>query len=106
LRSAFPTGTFRFFYLWILKTIISECIFCCSLITAITIDPIAPKESGDAMEVSTSLDWPAAEQNIAPPVVSPKIPCKKSADLHPRQGNLQQWNIFTGLNQTSHYYTK
>jgi hypothetical protein len=35
-----------------------------------------------------------------------KNPCKKSADLHPRQGNLQQWNIFTGLNQTSHYYTK
>jgi hypothetical protein len=30
-----------------------------------------------------------------------KKPCKKSADLHPRQGNLLHWNIFTGLNQTS-----
>jgi hypothetical protein len=28
-----------------------------------------------------------------------KTPCKKSADLHPRQGNLLQWNIFTGLNK-------
>jgi hypothetical protein len=30
-----------------------------------------------------------------------KNPCKKSADLHPRQGNLLHWNIFTGLNETS-----
>jgi hypothetical protein len=29
---------------------------------------------------------------------------EKSADLHPRQGNLLQWNIFTGLNETSLYY--
>jgi hypothetical protein len=35
-----------------------------------------------------------------------KKTCKKSADLHHGQGNLQQWNIYTGLNQTSHYYTK
>jgi hypothetical protein len=28
-----------------------------------------------------------------------KKPCKKSADLHPRQGNLLHWNIFTGLNK-------
>jgi hypothetical protein len=35
-----------------------------------------------------------------------KKPCKKSADLHPRQGNLLHWNIFTGLNETSLYYTK
>jgi hypothetical protein len=35
-----------------------------------------------------------------------KKPCKKSADLHPRQGNLLQRNIFTGLNQTSLYNTK
>jgi hypothetical protein len=27
--------------------------------------------------------------------------CKKSADLHPRQGKLLRWNIFTGLNKTS-----
>jgi hypothetical protein len=26
-----------------------------------------------------------------------KNPCKKSADVHPRQGNLLHWNIFTGL---------
>jgi hypothetical protein len=35
-----------------------------------------------------------------------KNPCKKSADLHPRQGNLLHWNIFTGLNKTSFHYTK
>jgi hypothetical protein len=35
-----------------------------------------------------------------------KKPCKKSADLCPRQGNLPQRNIFTGLNQTSLYNTK
>jgi hypothetical protein len=29
-----------------------------------------------------------------------KKPCKKSADLHPRQSNLLQWNIFTGQQQT------
>jgi hypothetical protein len=32
--------------------------------------------------------------------------CKKSADLHPRQGNLLHRNIFTGLNKTSFHYTK
>jgi hypothetical protein len=26
-----------------------------------------------------------------------KKPLKKSADPHPRQGNLLHWNIFTGL---------
>jgi hypothetical protein len=31
---------------------------------------------------------------------------KKSDDLHPRQGNLLQRNIFTGLNKTSLYNTK
>jgi hypothetical protein len=31
---------------------------------------------------------------------------KKSADLHPRQGNLLHWNIFTGLNKTSLRVTK
>jgi hypothetical protein len=35
-----------------------------------------------------------------------KKPCKKSADLHPRQGDLLHWNIFTGLNKTSLRYTK
>jgi hypothetical protein len=35
-----------------------------------------------------------------------KKTCKKSADLHPRQGNLQQRNIFTGLSKTSLYNTK
>jgi hypothetical protein len=30
-----------------------------------------------------------------------KKPCKKSADLHPRQGNLLQRNIFTGLSKAS-----
>jgi hypothetical protein len=35
-----------------------------------------------------------------------KNPCKKSADLHPRQGNLLQRNIFTGLNKTSLNSTK
>jgi hypothetical protein len=35
-----------------------------------------------------------------------KNPCKKSADLHPRQGNLLQRNIFTGLNKTSLYNTE
>jgi hypothetical protein len=35
-----------------------------------------------------------------------KNPCKKSAYLHPRQGNLLQWNIFTGLNKTSLHLTK
>jgi hypothetical protein len=34
-----------------------------------------------------------------------KNPCKKSADLHPRQGNLLHWNIFTGLNKTSLCFT-
>jgi hypothetical protein len=29
--------------------------------------------------------------------------CKKSADLHPRQGNLLQRNSFTGLTKTSLY---
>jgi hypothetical protein len=33
-------------------------------------------------------------------------PCKKSADLHPRQGNLQHRSIFTGLNKTFLYYAK
>jgi hypothetical protein len=33
-------------------------------------------------------------------------PCKMSADLHPRQGNLLQRNTFTGLNTTSYYNTK
>jgi hypothetical protein len=38
---------------------------------------------------------------------SQKVLGKKNlVTLHPRQGNLQQWNIFTGVNQTSHYYTK
>jgi hypothetical protein len=32
-----------------------------------------------------------------------KNPCKKSADLHPGQGNLLQRNIFAGLNKTSPY---
>jgi hypothetical protein len=31
---------------------------------------------------------------------------KKSADLHPRQGNLLQRNIITGLNKVSPYSTK
>jgi hypothetical protein len=35
-----------------------------------------------------------------------KNPCKKSADLYPRQGNLLHWNIFTGLNKTSLHFTK
>jgi hypothetical protein len=35
-----------------------------------------------------------------------KKSCKKSADLHPRQGNLLLWNIFTGLNKTSLHFTK
>jgi hypothetical protein len=35
-----------------------------------------------------------------------KKTCKKSADLHPRQGNLLQWNIFTGLNKTYLHFTK
>jgi hypothetical protein len=35
-----------------------------------------------------------------------KNPCKKSANLHPRQGNLLHWNIFTGLNKTSLHFTK
>jgi hypothetical protein len=35
-----------------------------------------------------------------------KNPCKKSADLRPRQGNLLHWNIFTGLNKTSLHFTK
>jgi hypothetical protein len=35
-----------------------------------------------------------------------KNPCKKSADLHPRQGNLIQRNIFTGLSKTSLHFTK
>jgi hypothetical protein len=35
-----------------------------------------------------------------------KNPCKKSADLHPRQGNLQHWHMFTGLNKTSLHITK
>jgi hypothetical protein len=35
-----------------------------------------------------------------------KKTCKKSADLHPRQGNLLQWKILTGLNKTSPYNTK
>jgi hypothetical protein len=26
--------------------------------------------------------------------------------LHPRHGNLLQWNIFTGLNKTSLHFTK
>jgi hypothetical protein len=34
-----------------------------------------------------------------------KKPRKKSADLHPRQGNLLHWNIFTGLNKTSLHFT-
>jgi hypothetical protein len=34
-----------------------------------------------------------------------KKPGKKSADLHPRQGNLLHWNIFTGLNKTSLHFT-
>jgi hypothetical protein len=33
-----------------------------------------------------------------------KNPCKKSADLHPRIGNLLHWNIFIGLNKTSLHY--
>jgi hypothetical protein len=39
-------------------------------------------------------------------ILGEKKPCKNSADLHPRQGNLLQWNIFTGLNKTSLYFTK
>jgi hypothetical protein len=35
-----------------------------------------------------------------------KTPCKKSADLHPRQGNLLHWNIVTGLSKTSLHFTK
>jgi hypothetical protein len=35
-----------------------------------------------------------------------KNPCKKPADLHPRQGNLLHRNIFTGLNKTSLHFTK
>jgi hypothetical protein len=35
-----------------------------------------------------------------------KKPCKKAADLHPRQGNLLQRNIFTGLNETSLFKTQ
>jgi hypothetical protein len=35
-----------------------------------------------------------------------KKPCKKSADLHPRQGYLQQRNSFTGLNRTPRHNTK
>jgi hypothetical protein len=35
-----------------------------------------------------------------------KKPYKKSADLHPKQGNLPQRNTFTGLNKTSPYNTK
>jgi hypothetical protein len=35
-----------------------------------------------------------------------KKPYKKSADLHPRQGDFLQRNIFTGLNKTSLYNTK
>jgi hypothetical protein len=35
-----------------------------------------------------------------------KKPCEKSADLHPRQGNLLQSNIFAGLNKASLYYAK
>jgi hypothetical protein len=35
-----------------------------------------------------------------------KKPCEKSADLHPRQGNLPHWNIFTGLNITSLHFAK
>jgi hypothetical protein len=35
-----------------------------------------------------------------------KKPSKKSADLHPRQGNLLNWNIFTGLNKTFLHFTQ
>jgi hypothetical protein len=35
-----------------------------------------------------------------------KLVHKKSADLHPRKGNLLQRNIFTGLNKTSLHRTK
>jgi hypothetical protein len=35
-----------------------------------------------------------------------KKPCKKFADLHPRQGNLLHLNIFTGLNKNSLHFTK
>jgi hypothetical protein len=31
---------------------------------------------------------------------------QKSADLHPGQGNLLHWSIFTGLNKTSLHFTK
>jgi hypothetical protein len=35
-----------------------------------------------------------------------KKPCIKSADLHPKQGNLPQRNIFTGLDKTFPSNTK
>jgi hypothetical protein len=35
-----------------------------------------------------------------------KNPCKKSAVLHPRQCNLQQWNNFSAVYKTSFYFTK
>jgi hypothetical protein len=35
-----------------------------------------------------------------------KIRCKKSADLHPRQGNLLQRNNFTAVYKTSLHFTK
>jgi hypothetical protein len=35
-----------------------------------------------------------------------KKTCKKAAELHPRQGNLLHWNIFTRLNKTSLHFTK
>jgi hypothetical protein len=35
-----------------------------------------------------------------------KEPCKKSADLHPRQGNLLQRNNFSVVYKTSLHFTK
>jgi hypothetical protein len=35
-----------------------------------------------------------------------RTPCKKSADLHPRQGNLLQRNNISAVYKTSLHFTK
>jgi hypothetical protein len=39
-------------------------------------------------------------------ILEERTPCKKSADLHPTQGNLLQRNNFSAVYKTSLHFTK
>jgi hypothetical protein len=60
----------------------------------------------ESVTCSSSGNTSSELASALPNILGEKKPCKKSADLHPGQGNLLQWNIFIGLNKTSLHFTK